>query len=101
MDEARNYSLNRAGRMTTDPDASAYPIPTVFSRADDLNVIYGVTGLTKREYFAALASQGLCASNGTHLGSPDFGDIYMPRFASRAVMIADALIAELNRVPTN
>jgi hypothetical protein len=43
-------------------------------------------GLTKREYFAALALQGLTAHLGRNTG-----------LALAAVQYADALIAELNR----
>ena len=44
-------------------------------------------GLTKREYFAAMAMQGLC----THSG-----DYHTPEnLASDAVMYADALLKEL------
>ena len=48
---------------------------------------YGGTGLTKREYFAAIALQGMIASemNGS------YGE-----FARRSIECADALIAELN-----
>ena len=45
-------------------------------------------GLTKREYFAAIALQGLLANT-------DFAD--GPHNAELAVNAADALIAELNK----
>ena len=45
-------------------------------------------GLTKREYFAALAMQGICASCPTISNS---------NIASEAVNLADALLAELER----
>ena len=46
-------------------------------------------GLTKREYFAAMATQGLC----THSG-----DYHTPEnLASDAVMYADALLKELEK----
>ena len=48
---------------------------------------YAQAGLTKREYFAALALQGLCAEGGAH---PEYTSI-------RAVMMADGLIAALNK----
>ena len=49
-------------------------------------------GLTKREYFAGLAMQGLLA----HTGS--FGEPGSPGvLANRSVEMADALIAELNK----
>lgn len=43
-------------------------------------------GLTKREYFAGLAMQGLCADTNYD------GDV-----AASSVKLADALIAELNK----
>ena len=55
--------------------------------ADGMNV----DGLTKREYFAAMAMQGLIASWGQH-DVTDFGEI-----ASDAVLAADALLAELEK----
>lgn len=51
----------------------------------------GVLGLTKREYFAAMAMQGLASYNGTM-------DEHNPETnASRAVEIADALLKELDK----
>lgn len=47
-------------------------------------------GLTKREYFAAIALQGLLASDTTN--HDKWTDI-----AESAVLSADALIAELNK----
>lgn len=49
------------------------------------------SGVTKREYFAAMAMQGLCANS-----IP--GNQHLPDNLSReAVCYADALIAELNK----
>lgn len=48
-------------------------------------------GLTKREYYAGLAMQGLC-SDQTYL-RPNNGE----EIAQRAVEMADFLIAELNK----
>lgn len=48
-------------------------------------------GLTKREYFAAMAMQGLCANG--HSWEEDCSNSR----ASRAVTQADALITELNK----
>ena len=50
-------------------------------------------GLTKREYFAAMAMQGLCANAMTTYRHKD--GLYFA--ANSAVNIADALIAELNK----
>lgn len=44
-------------------------------------------GLTKREYFAALAMQGLLAGNATH-----FSDI-----PEKSIMFADEMLAELEK----
>jgi hypothetical protein len=50
----------------------------------------GTSGLTKREYFAAIAMQGLLAS-GNYLTNYKF-------LGEESVMFADALITELNKV---
>lgn len=50
----------------------------------------GVFGMTKREYFAALAMQGLVALDAT-------GE--WEKYAERSVAAADALIAELEKQP--
>lgn len=46
-------------------------------------------GLTKREYFAAVAMQGLCGNTDISMGVKDLGDW--------ALKQADALIAALNK----
>ena len=57
--------------------------------------VYVHHGLTKREYFAGLAMQGLLA----HTGS--FGEPGSPGVLScRSVQLADALIAELAKEPS-
>lgn len=50
-------------------------------------------GLTKREYFAAMAMQGLLAHNCDHFKD---SDLEKEGVANRSVQMADALIAELN-----
>ena len=50
------------------------------------------TGLSKREYFAGLAMQGLFADPGTVGNSSE-------DMAKYAVKAADALLAELNKCP--
>jgi hypothetical protein len=65
----------------TDPDDSAFP--------DEA----GSCGLSKREYFAAMAMQGflsLCASDKTKYLEPSM-------LSHDAIALADALIAELNK----
>lgn len=53
----------------------------------DGNTVYHQFGVTKREYFAAMAMQGLATK-------PVYGAVYI---ATEAVRYADALIAELNK----
>jgi hypothetical protein len=48
--------------------------------------------LTKREYFAAMAMQGLLA---------DYESEYIEDYSKYAVKLADALIEELNKTKTN
>ena len=61
------------------------------------------TGLTKREYFAAMAMQGICS---TFSGSPNaerqaekVGKTLSETMAVYAVDVADALINALNEKP--
>lgn len=56
------------------------------------NGVRTASGLTKREYFTALAMQGLCAN----VESESIADI-----ASSSVKIADALIKALNKENNN
>jgi nitrogenase subunit NifH len=56
----------------------------------EYNNNYISTGLTKREYFAAKAIQGIIANK-------DGLDIKIERIVESAVDIADALIEELNK----
>ena len=60
----------------------AYPVKKV----DTINY----TGLTKREYFAAMAMKGIIANK-------DGLDIKIERIVESAVDTADALIEELNK----
>lgn len=68
---------------------SAHPhIGTDYSKQDrPLTKVH--SGLTKREYFAAMAMQGLCA------GRSEFEDPEVS--AQTAVRITDKLIEELNK----
>ena len=76
--------------MKTNPDHTAFPM------AHEKNYI----GLTKREYFAALAMQG-------YLANPNTLDAVMKEFerpvsdfvADNSVILADSLIAALNQEP--
>jgi hypothetical protein len=64
------------------------PINTI-----DYNNNYISTGLTKREYFAAMALQGLLTDNESVNTREEF--------AGYAVKFADALIEELSKTKTN
>jgi hypothetical protein len=64
----------------TNSNTSAYP--STFS-----------SGLSKREYFAALAMQGILRDTNT---APHYSD---ESVAKSAVEMADALIAALNKMP--
>jgi hypothetical protein len=68
--------------METKPNESAFPVPQVLH-----------LGLTKREYFAAMALQGIIANK-------DGLDIKIERIVESAVDTADALIEELNKTKT-
>jgi hypothetical protein len=67
----------------TDPDSQAFP--GTYNVRDE--VVYEL-GLSKREYFAGLALQGLLAGRTTN----DSATL----FASRAVELADQLIKKLD-----
>lgn len=72
--------------MTTKRNDNAFPFQ--FDGLDDEGTIIFENGLTKREYFAAMALQGILASN-TFPSSPIAA-------AYDAVNCADALIEALN-----
>lgn len=61
------------------------------SRCDNGSWALGALGLTKREYFAALAMQGIL-SNGVDFTLHDDKDV-----AAAAVLHADLLLTELER----
>jgi hypothetical protein len=71
--------------MATKPASSAFP----YSEEQ-------TTGLTKREYFAAMALQGLLANGSHRLQVAEACVIGEGRFAEVAVWMADKLIQELN-----
>ena len=58
-------------------------------------------GLTKREYFAAMAMQGLTSNSDwvKSMNVPDDWDEYASRLASASADLADALITALNTNP--
>ena len=72
---------------------AAFPLPTVELSSRERE--WGVPGLTKREYFAGLAMQGLVAAPvniSRRFIIPD-------EAAERALEYADALLAELAKEP--
>jgi hypothetical protein len=79
----------------TDPNDSAWARPASTypdeDRPSTLHYFEGSGGLTKREYFAALAA------NGMSVNLPEMGKSHAALIAQQAVQIADALIEELNK----
>ncbi len=69
--------------MKTDPDHVAFPSNEELAFKD--------SGLTKREYMATAAMQGLMPV------WVDGNDVSIPHIASVSVRMADALIDELNK----
>jgi hypothetical protein len=74
--------------MKTNANQPAFPISEEATDRIDADIsIY--TGLTKREFFAAMAMRGLMA-NGRHA-------VFYQRVAADSVEAADKLIAELEK----
>ena len=71
-------------------DTQAYPITELQGSAGDY-AMATVGGITLRQHFAGLAMQGMLASD-VHATVKDF--------TAQAVVIADALLAELALEPT-
>lgn len=80
--------------MTT-PDDAAYPL---VEKNDSTGPIVNIwhLGLTKREYFAAMAMQGISANPHIAKKAEEMG-LKSSDFALFSVLQADALIAELNK----
>lgn len=77
----------------TNPNEPAFPSE---SEADNsLASALAYRGLTKREYFAALAMQGIFAS----YANPEINTqlINLSQHARQSIQMADALILELNK----
>jgi hypothetical protein len=70
--------------VKTNPDEPIHPVVRPISS------LYHTTGLTKREYFAAMALQGLLGNNNNYVYS-----------VISAVEFADDLIEELNKTNNN
>jgi hypothetical protein len=62
---------------------------------DEPNVHQDNGGLTKREYFAAMAMQGFIAANREYINAPTAGFI-----AALSCELSDALIEKLNKTRT-
>ena len=71
----------------TDPNHQAFPCPPY--ELSDGYISMKDSGLSKREYFAAMAMQGIITTNGTDQGIED--DCIL------SLKYADALINELNK----
>lgn len=86
-----NNENNERPKFPTNPDTPVRPI----YEPDDYTgkIIYG---MTKREYFAAAAMQGLASKDYAHLGAVDAEEISRA-ISSTSVQLADALIVELNK----
>jgi len=74
--------------MKTEPTSQAFPVAAT---TEDV----GHFGMTKREYFAALALQGLL-SNPEDCDAEENPEDLAPSYARSSVIYADALIAALN-----
>lgn len=75
-------------------DESAFPVPGM--EGPNSNWIWPTNGLTKREYFAAMAMQGLLASETSEYEYRDTDKgTREQNVAVGAVKQADALLAEL------
>lgn len=83
--------------MKTNPNDPVDSVNVVsgYIKSEGKDDVYRITepspGLTKREYFAAMAMQGILAT--VTIGREDYAVI----IAQAALMNADALIAELNK----
>lgn len=96
--------------MKTNPNDSAFARPyshderpfTGMVEGDYAQSFYANDGLTKREYFAAMALQGLCVQGAydkkLQLQLEELNTTTSVMIATYAVDIADALIAELNKI---
>ena len=87
--ENANKPINGKIQSTTNNQNQLFEVFT-----DEYNV-----GLTKREYFAGLAMQGLAENSAwaRSMRTPDDWDEHIYRIASGAVEIADKLLKELEK----
>ena len=75
-------------------DEPAFATPE--SGTENFTTWFGQRGLTKREYFAGLALQGLCGID-WEIKTEPIEDTHAQMVAWQAVKIADALLAELKK----
>jgi hypothetical protein len=79
----------------TDGNAAAYPVIHKYAHdTDTIETIEWSNGLTKREYFAALAMQGMLAAG---VSIDIHKDYPFQVRAQTCIVIADALIEQLNK----
>lgn len=71
-------------------DMPAFPLSLELNKEVENGYYYSATGLTKREYFAAMAMQGIESAQSSTFCISDENKI-----AERAVMLADLLLAKL------
>ncbi|HNC40313.1 MAG TPA: hypothetical protein PK522_00865 [Nitrosomonas sp.] len=87
--------------MKTNPNDLAYPLPNhnFTDKNREQYIARLAPGLTKREYFAAMAMQGLNANGELVKALAIKGDVDYPGefIATMACNSADALIDELNK----
>lgn len=85
----------------TNPNDPAHPQHGWSKDPETLERMKNQGGLTKREYIAAMAMQGICANGAIEKQAPFYKDS-TPQSADIslwAIEQADALIAELNKEP--
>lgn len=85
--EEMKRSIHKFNAGKTLGDMPAHPCLT------EIASVPLTTGLTKREYFAAMAMQGMLSNGDTY--SPINGELYEQAVARVARTYADALLAEL------
>jgi hypothetical protein len=76
---------------------AAFPAHGWSSNPEVLERLKTQGGLTKREYFAAMAMQGMAAGDAWNQNFGVTNPEWLKNVAEVAVAAADALIAELNR----
>lgn len=88
--------------MKTNPNDPIHPsvdetTTRLIGNNDSVTEFMGANGLTKREYFAAMAMQGMLSNSYNDGASQPLSTASHDQIAQMAVSIADALIAEMNK----